>query len=32
MGEILERLHLKNRAQAIAYAARSGLAEGNLNR
>ena len=30
MGEILERLHLKNRAQAIAYAARSGLAEGNL--
>jgi DNA-binding NarL/FixJ family response regulator len=32
MGEILERLHLKNRAQAIAYAARSGLAEGDLNR
>ena len=32
MGEILERLHLRNRAQAIAYAARSGLAEGNLNR
>jgi len=29
MGEILERLHLRNRAQAIAYAARSGLAEGN---
>jgi DNA-binding NarL/FixJ family response regulator len=32
MGEILDRLHLNNRAQAIAYAARSGLAEGNLNR
>jgi len=32
MGEILERLHLRNRAQAIAYAARSGLAEGDLNR
>ena len=32
MGEILERLHLRNRAQAIAYAARSGLAEGNLDR
>ena len=32
MGEILERLHLRNRAQAIAYAARSGLTEGNLDR
>ena len=25
MGQILERLHLKNRAQVIAYAARHGL-------
>jgi two-component system NarL family response regulator len=26
MGQILERLHLRNRAQVIAYAARHGLA------
>jgi DNA-binding NarL/FixJ family response regulator len=29
MGEILQRLHLKNRAQVVAYALRSGLAKGH---
>ena len=28
MGETLHRLHLKNRAQVVAYALRSGLAKG----
>ena len=30
MGEILKTLHLKNRAQVIAYAARQGLVKGDL--
>jgi len=29
MGQILDRLHLKNRAQVIAYAARHGLSKDN---
>jgi DNA-binding CsgD family transcriptional regulator len=31
MSQILERLHLKNRAQIIAYAARHGLTPSNSN-
>jgi DNA-binding NarL/FixJ family response regulator len=29
MGEILQRLHLKNREQVVAYALRTGLVQGN---
>jgi DNA-binding NarL/FixJ family response regulator len=29
MGEILQRLHLKNREQVLAFALRSGLARGS---
>jgi DNA-binding NarL/FixJ family response regulator len=32
MGEIIHRLHLKNRSQVIAYAARMGLTGNQNNR